>query len=544
MKDFKQRLYEALLVAFAKILSKYNTFAQGSILRDVGKEIIDYLKKYGFEFEEKGTLDDLSALTEIFVKNGFSERLEILSADKGQNYVWHNLYGIEAYQELHKITDNPFLACPLNLCLYYLADKHNKTMRLHRKSFDLKNRIVQSQYELVDKDIFGEKQFDALVIENVRLYELAQERAEKLEKAQLVHKRMEVALQQANTQLQAMLQEAKQRQLEIDLINRMLGLLQSCVAVQEAYPIVTRFAQDLFPGWSGALFILDPERNLAEAVGVWGEPREGELVFALGDCWAIRRGVVHVSIQNMVCPHLPGHASGNYLCIPLNALGESLGVLHLQAPGEPPEKLTDNLKNLAESLGNHVALALANIKLRETQRYQVMHDSLTGLFNRRYLDETLNREIARVRRKKVSLGIIMMDLDHFKRFNDFYGHEAGDDLLRALGNFLQTQIRQEDIACRYGGEEFVLIMPEASLDVVQARAEEIRQGVPRLQVFRQGQLLEGTTLSLGVAMFPKHGATGEVVLRAADDAMYQAKAQGRNRLVMAAESGMASSNLS
>lgn len=533
MKDFKQRLYEAFLVAFGKVLSKYNTFAQGSILRDVGKEIIDYLKKYGFEFEEKGDVSDLATLTELFVKNGFSERLEIKSADKGQNYIWHNLYGIEAYRELHEITDNPFLACPLNLCLYYLADKHNKTMLLHNKSFDMEKKLAQSQYELVDKDISFGGEFDALVIENVRLYELAQERAQKLEKAQLIREKMELALQQANTQLQAMLQEANQRQTEIDLVNRMLGLLQSCVAVQEAYPIVSRFAQDLFPGWSGALFILDPERDLVEAVGVWGETFAGELVFALGDCWAIRRAVTHDSTQNMVCRHLFGQPSGNYLCIPLSALGETLGVLHLQTAGESPDKLTDNLRNLAVNLGNHVALALANIKLRESLRYQVMHDGLTGLFNRRYLDETLKREIARVQRKKAPLGIIMMDLDHFKRFNDIYGHESGDALLRALGNFLQAQVRQEDIACRYGGEEFVLIMPEASLDVVQARAEEIRQGVPRLQIFRQGQLLEGTTISLGVAMYPQHGITGEIVLRAADDAMYQAKAQGRNRLVTA-----------
>jgi hypothetical protein len=184
MKDFERTLYEALFVAFGKILSKYNTFARGSILRDVGKEIIEYLNDHGFQFEEKGNLDDLSTLTELFVKNGFADKLDIEPADKGQNYMWHNLYGLEAYKELHEITDNPFLACPLNLCLFYLADKHNKTMRLHRKSFDLEKKTVHSQYELVDKEISQDEKFDALVIENKRLYELAQERAERLEKAQ------------------------------------------------------------------------------------------------------------------------------------------------------------------------------------------------------------------------------------------------------------------------------------------------------------------------------------------------------------------------
>jgi hypothetical protein len=183
MKDFEKTLYEALLVSFGKILAKYNAFAQGSILRDVGKEIIEYLRNNGFEFEEKGTVEDFSTLTQLFVENGFVERLDIEPADKGENYIWHNLYGVDAYQELHEVSDNPFLACPLNLCLYYLSDKQKKTFRLHRKSFDMEKKIVESQYEVVDKDITQSQDFDPLVIENARLYELAQERADRLEKA-------------------------------------------------------------------------------------------------------------------------------------------------------------------------------------------------------------------------------------------------------------------------------------------------------------------------------------------------------------------------
>jgi hypothetical protein len=185
MKDFEKRLYEALLVAYGKILSKYNAFAQGSILRDVGKEIIDYLQKHGFEFEETGTVEDLVNMTRLFVENGFTERLDVETADKGQNYTWHNLYGVDAYKELHEISDNPFLACPLNLCLFYLTEKLNKTMLLHRKSFDMEANIVEAQYELVDKDpsLDNERGLDPLVIENSRLYELAFERAEQLQKA-------------------------------------------------------------------------------------------------------------------------------------------------------------------------------------------------------------------------------------------------------------------------------------------------------------------------------------------------------------------------
>jgi hypothetical protein len=184
MKNFEKALYEALLVAFGKILAKYNTFAQGSILKDVGKEIILYLNENGFNFEEKGTVEDLARLTNLFVENGFAEKLDIEPADKGQNYIWHNLYGFDAYKQLHEISDNPFLACPLNLCLYYIADKHNKSMHLLTKNFDLGNNSAESQYELVDKEVQPEGAFDPLVIENARLYELASERADRLEKAQ------------------------------------------------------------------------------------------------------------------------------------------------------------------------------------------------------------------------------------------------------------------------------------------------------------------------------------------------------------------------
>jgi len=183
MKDFQGVLYEAVLVAFGKILAKYNTFAQGYILRDVGKEIIEYLNNHGFQFEETGELGDLDTLTRLFVENGFADTLEIEPAEKGQNYIWRNLHGIAAYKELYDIVDNPFLSCPLNLCLYYVADTHNKTMRLHKKSFDMEHKVAESQYEIVDKEISVEGTFDPLIIENVRLYELARERAYKLEKA-------------------------------------------------------------------------------------------------------------------------------------------------------------------------------------------------------------------------------------------------------------------------------------------------------------------------------------------------------------------------
>ena len=162
-----------------------------------------------------------------------------------------------------------------------------------------------------------------------------------------------------------------------------------------------------------------------------------------------------------------------------------------------------------------------------------VRDSLTGLFNRRYLDETLERELSRAGRKHLSVGIIMLDIDHFKDFNDSYGHAAGDVVLHALGASLIASIRGSDIACRYGGEEFVLILPEASLEATRQRAERLRLDVKKLELSYSGMLLETVTLSLGVAAFPEHGSSCLPLLAAADAAMYRAKDEGRDRVVAA-----------
>lgn len=342
-------------------------------------------------------------------------------------------------------------------------------------------------------------------------------------------------LNASNTKLRDLVEESDRRNRELTLINSMAEKLQSCLSEEEAYPIIGQHIRALFPAKSGALFIQDPANNLLEEAVTWGDSLAGELVFPSGDCWALRRGRLNLRGDphlGLPCRHMPRSQAGHYLCLPLLAHSETLGMLHIQGLSDLSQGL-EQLKTLAVTVGDHISLALVNIRLREKLRHQVIHDALTGLFNRRYLEETLEREIYRVRRKGTSLGLIMLDLDHFKRYNDTYGHEAGDELLRALGTFLAGRVRQEDVACRYGGEEFVLFLPEALREVVIERAEEIRQGFPKLQVFHRGRVIESVTVSLGVAMYPADGATGQDVLRAADDALYQAKAQGRNRVVAA-----------
>lgn len=339
-----------------------------------------------------------------------------------------------------------------------------------------------------------------------------------------------------NARLKALVEEADKRNRELTLVNSMAEKLQSCLSLDETYPLIAHYAQAIFPLTSGALFIQCPDSSLVEAVSTWGAAPAGEMAFPPGDCWALRRGRINLNGnpgRKLRCRHLPGSYPEPYLCLPLLAQGETLGLLHIQDLKDFTPEAAEPLQALAVTVGDHISLALANIRLRETLRHQVVHDVLTGLFNRRYLEETLEREIYRGRRKGAPLGLIMLDLDYFKHFNDTYGHEAGDNLLRTLGNFLAESVRREDVACRYGGEEFVLILAEASQEIVCQRAEEIRREFPKVPVVYRGQVLESVTASVGVAMFPEHGLTGRDVLRAADDAMYRAKAQGRNRVVVA-----------
>jgi diguanylate cyclase (GGDEF)-like protein/PAS domain S-box-containing protein len=323
---------------------------------------------------------------------------------------------------------------------------------------------------------------------------------------------------------------------EIGLLQDLGDLLQGCHTLAEAYSVIGRSLGRLFAGDSGALFIFSASRNLVEAMAVWGEAPPPEQVFAPDDCWALRRGQAQVGGEGAgapACAHVPGQ-TGAYLCVPLMSHGEAIGLLHV-LPAAPDEGLLEEKQRLALTVTGQLGLALANLKLQENLRDMAVRDHLTGLFNRRYLEETLEREFLRATRQGVPIALIVLDIDHFKRCNDTYGHDAGDVLLRNLGAFLQRYSRGSDVACRYGGEEFVLTLPQCSLEIACRRAEEMRQAVKTLQVHYGHRTLEGITLSFGVAAFPEHGDNPDAVLNAADAAMYRAKQQGRDRVVAAEE---------
>jgi len=351
-------------------------------------------------------------------------------------------------------------------------------------------------------------------------------------------RRTEEELFKANEELKVWVYEFSHRNKDITLLNEMGDHLQACRTLEEGYAGVSRFASRMFPDLSGTLFMFNAEKHVVEAVAHWGDPQTGAAIFPPDDCWALRTGKEHLVQEtgsDSQCGHLTGFTRG-YMCVPMIAHGEILGLLtFLKNPQEnfPEETLADSKKKLAITAAKQIALSLANLNLRNSLQEQAIRDPLTGLFNRRYMEEMLDREIFRVRRKRAPLGIIMLDLDHFKHFNDTFGHEGGDTLLQALAGLVRRNIRREDIACRYGGEEFIIILPEALLQITADRAELLRQQVQELQVAYQDRPLGPINVSLGVAVFPDHGANGEALIRAADSALYRAKEGGRNRVVVA-----------
>ncbi|MEA2449368.1 MAG: hypothetical protein QOG63_1300 [Thermoleophilaceae bacterium] len=323
---------------------------------------------------------------------------------------------------------------------------------------------------------------------------------------------------------------------EIMQLTELGTLLQACATRAEAYSVLQRGVNVLFKGLSGVVYLFNASRNALEQAVAWGDA-PGPEVLTREDCWAMRRGEPHIvreSALGLPCAHVrPG--TGDSLCIPMAANGETIGLLHLFSHSTDSEQtpITDARQHLGNAVAVQIALSVTNLELRETLRQQALRDSMTGLFNRRFLDEWIDREVNRADHAGTSLGVIMADIDHFKQVNDIHGHEAGDRVLTAVASAIGKSVRAGDLPCRYGGEEFLILITDIELDDLIARAERMRVDVAELSVEHGGTLLPAITISLGVALYPQHGGSAPDVVKAADAALYAAKNAGRNRVTAA-----------
>ena len=343
------------------------------------------------------------------------------------------------------------------------------------------------------------------------------------------------ARSQFDQQNEKMMTELKKRSDRATMLAKMGELLQSCVSREEVFAAALGFAPKIFPTARGGVALLNSGRNLAEVIGSWSDCQFSSADFELTDCWALRTGQPHLVVAGDTtapCMHAAG-VKNTYLCIPILAQGETLGILHFQSTDDAPQMEPSEL-SFKTTFAGQVGLSIANIRLRDALRTQSVRDALTGLYNRRYLEEVLEREIRRAGRGAHSLGIMMLDLDYFKRFNDTYGHDAGDAVLREAAAFLLRNVRAEDFVCRFGGEEFFVILPTANQEGTQTRAERLRLKMRELSIQHQGKLLGMVTFSIGVGVFPDHGASPKELMAAADAALYEAKRGGRDRVAVAA----------
>jgi diguanylate cyclase (GGDEF)-like protein len=323
---------------------------------------------------------------------------------------------------------------------------------------------------------------------------------------------------------------------ELSLVSQLNYSLQSCATHKDAVKVVRHYLQLLFPDAGGALYLMRASRNLLQLSTTWNFA-EGEepLVDPIepNDCWALRLGrsqQIARDSSDMACTHATVPEGGGYVCVPMMAQSEIVGLLHLRTASVAD---LDKLREHAAGIGAQIAAGIASISLREQLHVQNVRDPLTNLFNRRYLDETMEREQLRARRHESTFGLIILDLDHFKQLNDSRGHHAGDAVLAAVGEYLRRHVRGDDIPCRYGGEEFVVVLPGATAEQTRQRAEFLRAGMENIAIAIGGQQLPPVTASFGVAAWPDHGDDWHIVLQQADTALYRAKREGRNRVMVA-----------
>lgn len=353
----------------------------------------------------------------------------------------------------------------------------------------------------------------------------------------LFRRKASLLTETVNRELALSVKTLEDRAQETRLLTNARNELQLCVDVDQLYRAAVISLGHLVPGTAGSLCMINNSRHMVETVAGWGaETTRFHLpeVFATQTCCGLRSGSPRwrrAGISEIHCDHFAGTPADSYLCIPMVAQGETIGFLYIETATPDAVLLVEQRLEGVQQLLQLTGMAVASLQLRTKLENQSIRDALTGLFNRHFMQIALERELALAFRRQNSLAVMMLDVDHFKRFNDRFGHAAGDAVLKAVANVFQTSIRAEDIACRYGGEEFSIIMPDVSLAGAFERAENIRLAIAAIR-WGADTAPGDVTISIGVAMYPKDGTDAEHLLSVADQALYRAKHAGRNQVML------------
>lgn len=323
---------------------------------------------------------------------------------------------------------------------------------------------------------------------------------------------------------------------EIKLLSELNEWLQSSNSLDELFTMVSKFLTMLLPRCSGAIYVYSNSRDVLDGACSWnGASLEAHI--RPDSCWGLRRGRPYVHGDHLVsfdCEHVPGDGDDRaYICLPILAHGETVGLMHLTPAANVDNKAFFAQRKLAQMAAEQVSLAIANTRMRDELHHQSIRDPLTGLFNRRHFIEMLRKSIERSKHSGQPVSLVSIDVDHFKKFNDNHGHDAGDMVLRAVGSTLEQACDGDQLPCRLGGEEFMVLLPETSADKGAEIAEELREAIEAIHVRYGEKTLPRITISAGVASHPDHGQMPQDLMKSADDALYASKAGGRNMVTIA-----------
>ena len=325
----------------------------------------------------------------------------------------------------------------------------------------------------------------------------------------------------------------RQRTHEIELMHRLANMLAACNNMVEAQQIVSDILPRILGNVNGSVSLMRASRNQLITQLDWGDIWPGSASFAPEECWSLRKGRAHLSnndFHSLSCGHMHEMDNNQTLCIPLTAHGNTIGIMHLYF-GQGDIKIDPITEQLAFSVSEHLGLALANLSLQEKLRSQALSDPLTGLFNRRFFDQKLEEHSMNSATSDQPLSLLMLDLDHFKRFNDNFGHDAGDFVLKEISALLKQSVSEDEIACRLGGEELAILLPHYSMQQATEFGQTLCDAVRSMHLEHKGLSLGQLGVSIGVAMYPKPASNTESLVKMADKALYMAKDMGRSRVV-------------